>query len=73
MIFRVLMFFLGILLASIGLSFIIIYLNLLNMGYNFWEYVNFISRRIECLGVFLGLFLVFISVYRKGNKNDICL
>ncbi len=67
MIFRIVLFFLGLLLCSLGLSFVIIYLNLLNMGYNFKEYVQFIISKWECLVMILGLFLIFISLYRKGK------
>ncbi len=68
MIFRIMVFILGIILCSLGLSFIIIYLNLLNMGYNFREYVHFIISKWECLVIFLGMLLIFLSVYRKGIK-----
>ena len=67
MVFKIMMFLLGILMASIGLSFIIIYLNLLNMEYNFYEYVNFIISKWECMIIFVGLLLIFLSIYRKGN------
>lgn len=67
MVFKIMMFLLGILMASIGLSFIIIYLNLLNMGYNFYEYVNFIISKWECMIIFVGVLLIFLSIYRKGN------
>ena len=74
MVFRLLLFFLGIVLSSIGISFIIIYLNLLNMGYNFSEYVKFISSVPECISFLLGLILIFLSLYvRKGKKYDLCL
>ena len=39
---RVFFFLLGFGLMVIGCSFIILYLNLTTMGYNFLEYVNFI-------------------------------
>lgn len=64
MIFRLMTFFLGVILSSIGVSFIIIYLNLLNMGYNFFQYVKFISSKLECLIVFLGLILIYISLHK---------
>jgi hypothetical protein len=47
--------------------------NLLKMGYSFFEYVIFVFKRFECLIVFLGIFLIVISM----NKiiyfvNNIC-
>lgn len=66
MLLKLLLFILGIYLVSLSITFIIIYLNLLNQGYNFMEYVQFIIRRPEILSIFLGLFLIFIS-FRKGK------
>ena len=70
--FRIFLFLLGILFLSIGLSFIIIYLNLLNMGYSILDYVNFIIRRCECLITLLGIIFIILSM-RKGKKNGIHL
>jgi len=69
MIFRIMLFLLGIVLVSLGLSFVIIYLNLLNMGYNFKEYVHFIISKWECLIIIVGGILIFLSLYRKGKKQ----
>ena len=69
MIFRIMLFLLGIILCSIGLSFTIIYLNLLNMGYNFKEYVHFIISKWECLIILVGFFFIFLSVHTKGDKR----
>lgn len=69
MFFRVMLFLLGIVLSSLGLSFIVIYLNLLNMGYNFSEYVHFIISKWECLIIFVGFFFIFLSLYRKGSRK----
>ena len=44
---RVFFFLLGFGFMVIGCSFIILYLNLMSMGYNFLNYVNFIVRRFE--------------------------
>ena len=45
--FKTFIFLFGFGLTIISLSYIIMYLNLLTLGYNFLEYVNFISRRFE--------------------------
>lgn len=70
MLFRFLLFTLGILLSSYGLTFIIIYLNLLSMGYTFLEYVNFIIRKGECILLLFGIFLIIISMFKRKEKKD---
>lgn len=45
--FRILLYIIGVIFTSLGLFFIIIYLNLLTIGYSFIEFVHFISRRVE--------------------------
>ena len=70
MFFKTFVFLFGFGITVISLSYIIIYLNLLTIGYNFLDYVNFIIRRIECLNILLGLFLMFIII---GGKNELCL
>ena len=67
------LFLFGILLSSVGLTFIIVYLNLLNMGYNFSEYVHFIFSKVECLIFWIGFLVIFLSMYRKGKRNDLYL
>ena len=57
-------------LMSIGLSFIILYLNLMTIGYNFLNYVNFISRRIECYYSIIGLIIMVLSISIKGDKKN---
>lgn len=68
MIMKAVLFVIGIVLISISISFLIIYINLLNMGYTFSEYVNFIIRRLEIIAFIPGICLVIISMLkRKGN------
>lgn len=72
MLLKIFIFIVGILLTSLSLASSILYLNLLNMGYSFMEYVNFISVRFECLAFILGIILIIISMKKKkGKKNDI--
>ena len=56
-------------LTTIGSVYIICYLNLFSIGYNFFEYVNFIIRRFECLSAFLGIGIMIISMI-IGGKNE---
>ena len=71
MITRILIFLIGFGLSTIGFVFIISYLNLTTIGYNFKEYVNFIIRRPECLIGFLGLTMTYISIYIPGGNNEL--
>ena len=64
---RVFFFLLGFGLMVIGCSFIILYLNLTTMGYNFLEYVNFIIRRVECYFSIIGFIIIILSIALKGN------
>lgn len=66
---RLLFFLLGFGLTVIGFVYIISYLNLLTIGYNFIQYVNFIIRRIECLYAVIGLIIMFATIYYPGGKN----
>lgn len=67
---RVFFFLLGFGLTIIGFVYIISYLNLLSIGYNFFEYVKFIIRHIECLNALLGIIIMALALY-KGEKNDL--
>ena len=71
MVFKTFIFLFGFGLTVISLSYIVIYLNLLTIGYNFSDYVNFIIRRIECLNIFIGIILMFIILL--GGKNELYL
>ena len=71
--FRFLLFLIGFGFTVIGFSYVILYLNLFTIGYNFLEYVNFIIRRIECLILIVGIILILISILYKGGKNELYL
>lgn len=72
MLTRIFCFLTGFGLTLIGSIYIICYLNLLSIGYNFYEYVNFISRKIECLFMPIGIIIMIICInIPKGGKNDI--
>ena len=65
---RVFFFLMGFGFTVIGFSFIILYLNLTTMGYNFVNYVNFISRRIECYYSVIGVIIMILSLTIKGDR-----
>ena len=67
-IFGVLM---GIVLASMGLMFIFLYTNLLTLGYSFLDFVQFISKRFECLLFVFGWIIIFYSI--EGRKKHVLL
>lgn len=69
MFIKTFVFLFGFGLTVISLSYIILYLNLLTIGYNFLEYVNFIIRRIECINIITGLLLMIIIL--KGGQNEL--
>lgn len=64
------LFLLGFGLTTIGSVYIICYLNLFSLGYNFFEYVNFIIRRIECLNAFIGIIIMILSL-TIGGKHEL--
>jgi len=66
---RFLVFIIGLLFAVIGLSYIIIYLNLLVMGYTFWDYLGYIFGKFECLSFFIGYVLILLSLFTKRRRK----
>ncbi len=66
---RIFFFLFGFGLMVIGFTFIILYLNIMSMGYNFNDYVNFIIRRIECYYSIIGLIVILLAILLKGEKN----
>lgn len=71
---KIFLFLFGFGLTVIGFVYIISYLNLLTLGYNFLYYVNFIIRRIECLYAPIGIILILISInIDKGEEYELHL
>lgn len=71
MLLRIFLFLIGFGLTTIGLVYIICYLNLFTIGYNFFDYVNFIIRRIECLNTIFGIIIMALAL--TGGKNELYL
>ena len=65
--FRILLYTIGVILTSIGLFFIIIYLNLLTTGYSFFDFVKFIIRRVEVWLFLIGILCIALSLERWIN------
>ena len=72
MLFKIFLFLIGFGLTTIGFVYIICYINLISLGYNFFDYVNFIIRRIECLSALIGIILMTLS-FSIGGKNELHL
>ena len=66
---RIFFFLVGFALLVIGLVFLILYLNLLTIGYNFSFYVNFITKRIECYYTIIGFLIILLTIILKGEKK----
>ena len=66
------LFLIGFGLTTIGCVYIICYLNLFTLGYNFIDFVNFIIRRIECLNTIFGIIIMYLSI-NIGGKNELYL
>ena len=75
MFLRLFLFLFGFGLTTIGCVYIICYLNLFSIGYNFFQYVNFIIRRIECLNAPIGIIIMILSltIKRKDEINELYL
>lgn len=73
MFIKVFLFCIGFILSVIGLVFNVCYLNMFLLGYNFFDYVKFIFSRVECLFLIIGIFIMFFSLFLKGDKNELHL
>ena len=67
---RFIIFLTGFGLTTIGFVYIILFFNYLSIGYNFWDYVNFIIRQFECYYVIIGIILMLAVIYGPGGNND---
>ncbi len=55
---------------TIGITYIIIYINLLTFGYTIKEYIIFLLKRYECYLLPIGLIIeIFCLKSRKGLKK----
>ena len=73
MIARIFFFLLGFGLSVIGFTYVIGYLNLLTMGYDFLEYLIFISKRYECIIAIIGFLIITYAIFKGGDTDDIRL
>lgn len=66
---RIFLFLIGFWLIVIGLSNIILYLNLFTIGYNFYEYVNFIIKSNLLYLVIIGIIIIVLTLMKKGDRK----
>lgn len=55
---KYILFLLGIIFISLSITFQILYLNLFTIGYSFFDYLNFIIKRGECLIIIPGILIL---------------
>lgn len=73
MLTRIFFFLVGFGLMIIGCTYIITYLNLLSFGYTFLQYLEYISKRVECYYTVIGFLMITIVIFYKGEQNDKCI
>ena len=59
-------YLLGILLISIGLLYVVSALNLFVIGYNFFDFIHFMIRKIYFWFLIIGLFLIIVTLWIGG-------
>lgn len=71
MISRIFLFLIGFGFSTIGFAFMISYLNLITFGYSLLEYVNYISKRPECILGIIGLIIITITIFIPGGTDEL--
>lgn len=67
---QVLYFLIGLIFTIIGFVFFILYFNLFVFGYSLFSYLLFLTTRVECYFVLIGVIFILMS-FRKDKKHDI--
>ena len=70
MLTKIFLFLMGFGFMLLGLSTLILYINLFPFGYNLKEYINYIIKLPELYYFLIGFFLVNVSIFSKGDKNE---
>jgi hypothetical protein len=68
LVFRGIILFIGFGIAVSGGTTAILYLNLIPIGYNYLDYIQFISQRFECYLFPVGIIIAWLSIYFPGNQ-----
>jgi hypothetical protein len=69
MVFRLFMLVIGFSLAVAGGVSLIAFLNLITTGHGIVQYFIFILSRVECYLFFIGIFIIWASVYFPPFKR----
>ena len=70
MITRIILFVIGFMLMVIGMSYIIVYSNLLTFGYTFKEYLEYLISSYECWYFIIGLLIIIVIIFRREKNSD---
>ena len=66
---RIFFFLFGMCLMIYSFSYLIMCLNVISIGYNFFDYVNFISSKFSTYLWIIGLFIIICTFIRRGDKR----
>jgi hypothetical protein len=69
MVFRLFLFLIGFGISVAGGVSTIAYLNVLTHGHGLYDYFLFISRRVECYLLPLGVSFIWLSIYIPPTKD----
>lgn len=70
MLSRFFLFITGFGLMTIGLSTLILYINLFTIGYNFKEYISCTIKLPQTYYLLIGFILINISTIKREKKNE---
>lgn len=70
-IYRLTMFVIGLILATTGMIFFVLYISLLNYGLTIGEFIVYILKTTEFYLLPFGVFLMFLSLFGKKFWNVI--
>lgn len=69
MFLRIFSFLFGFGLMVVGCTYLILYLNLVTIGYSMKDYFIFVARRFETYYVLIGLIIISLSIFIKGGRK----
>lgn len=61
---KLFLYLISIIMMIMGLTFIILYINLFSFGYTIFEYLEFIFTNYECFIFFIGLLILILLIWR---------
>lgn len=70
MFYQIIILIIGIILTVLSISYIILYSNIMKIGYSFDDYLMFLSSRYECWLLLVGILLIIISIYFPWRDKD---